>query len=700
MDDAPSSTISDALLGEQLAQRLSEQRQKAESFLASHREEMLDAQTRLREQLQGITDQVARNEDAVSAARAELDQRSEQLDQRIEELDRRSEEIAAGKAELDARSNAWKDAQQEAIDRYESLLEQLRSERADLDTARQNLEQQRAEFQQLQDSFREESQQFSVQRQEIDTERECLGDLRQRLEARTTELDDREKSIAQRQTHTEIQRRKIAEELKAQRSSQLNEIERRRAELESHDAGEAGRLERQLKGVEQQRDSLKEELEALGQQCQEQTRLAKEQARAAEDLQGQLAEVNSRLESQIAELEASRNRHVELSAEIDQANCRASENEAQLNASRERQGELANELETLRGELAERAAELEAARGNEDKVREDLAAANARQTELVAELETVKQREAESQARIEAIEQQHEQWKTRLAESQQSGSERDEQLVSLQRRCEELEAAAANSDGAVGSEEYEALRVERDQLAAELDDTRGKTRELEQRLDEAAEGGGGDPELARRYEMAMDDVRELNQKVANLEQELEQAKSAGPSAQSDDSGGGLDWEAQKAKILAALESESEGDDSPEAAEERLRIEKVVNQTNSIVAERDAEIQELQRLLQDQSNNLGSVAVGAAALGEMFDQDEIIREERENLKRLQEQWEEKLRKAEIDLSVERAKIARERAELEERLHGSTTEETSEEVEDTSGKGGGRWLARLGLKDEEK
>ena len=115
----------------------------------------------------------------------------------------------------------------------------------------------------------------------------------------------------------------------------------------------------------------------------------------------------------------------------------------------------------------------------------------------------------------------------------------------------------------------------------------------------------------------------------------------------------------------------------------------------------SEIEELQRLLQDQSGNLGSVAVGAAALGEMFDQDEIIREERENLKQLQAQWEEKLRKAEIDLSVERAKIARERAELEERLHGGSPEEASEDdEEDGSGKGGGRWLARLGLKDEEK
>ncbi len=199
--------------------------------------------------------------------------------------------------------------------------------------------------------------------------------------------------------------------------------------------------------------------------------------------------------------------------------------------------------------------------------------------------------------------------------------------------------------------------------------------------------------------MAMDDVREMKEKIADLQEELDKSKKSGTAPTQSGDGGALDWEAQKAKILAALEDESEGDDNPEAAQKRLDIQQVVTKTDGILADRDAEIQDLQRLLQDQSDNLGSVAVGAAAVGEMFDQDEIIQEERENLKRLQEQWEEKLRKAEIDMSVERAKIARERAELEEQLRGTAGSDETPDDED-SGKGGGRWLARLGLKDEDQ
>ena len=285
--------------------------------------------------------------------------------------------------------------------------------------------------------------------------------------------------------------------------------------------------------------------------------------------------------------------------------------------------------------------------------------------------------------------------KRQTADALRREAELNEQLESLRQRCRQLESAAADSDGAVESQQYEALRSERDELAAELEEARDRSRELQQRLEEAGQGDGDDSELKRSYEMAMDDVRELNKKVADLKKELAAAKKSGSSGAHSIDGGALNWEAQKAKILAALENES--DDDPNAVQERMKIEEVVKKTDNMLADKEAEIQELQRLLEDQSNNLGSVAVGAAALGQMLDQDEIIREERENLKRLQQQWEEKLRKAEIDLSVERAKIARERAELEERLRGAKGTDESSDVDEGSSRGG-RWLARLGLKDE--
>ena len=122
----------------------------------------------------------------------------------------------------------------------------------------------------------------------------------------------------------------------------------------------------------------------------------------------------------------------------------------------------------------------------------------------------------------------------------------------------------------------------------------------------------------------------------------------------------------------------------------------------MLAEKDQECRELRQLLQQQSASLGSVAVGAAALGEALDSDAIVREERQKLKDLQEQWHEKLRQAEIDLSLERAKLAREKAQLEEKLvsigkRAGPPEGGTGPSPPSSKPARGRWLERLGLKD---
>jgi hypothetical protein len=89
---------------------------------------------------------------------------------------------------------------------------------------------------------------------------------------------------------------------------------------------------------------------------------------------------------------------------------------------------------------------------------------------------------------------------------------------------------------------------------------------------------------------------------------------------------------------------------------------------------------------------------------MLSGDEIVRTERERLQQLQREWEEKLRQAEIDLSVQRAKIARDRAEIEERQrvwqqqqtdHGPVGTDMAKSIKPQRG----RWLTRLGLKEDE-
>jgi len=71
-----------------------------------------------------------------------------------------------------------------------------------------------------------------------------------------------------------------------------------------------------------------------------------------------------------------------------------------------------------------------------------------------------------------------------------------------------------------------------------------------------------------------------------------------------------------------------------------------------------------------------------------------------LNELQDQWREKFRQAEVEIAVERAKLARQRADIDERLREA--ENDASKAAPPAGAGGrperrsaGRWLARLGL-----
>jgi hypothetical protein len=129
----------------------------------------------------------------------------------------------------------------------------------------------------------------------------------------------------------------------------------------------------------------------------------------------------------------------------------------------------------------------------------------------------------------------------------------------------------------------------------------------------------------------------------------------------------------------------------------------------MIQQRDREIAELKQLLDEQSRNVGSVSVGAAAFAAILDQDELIAEHREQTETIKKQWEEKLRAAEVELSIERAKLARERTELnEKRLEWEAERNRILQDGPPPGPGdkdagkrgqGGRWLARLGLREQE-
>ncbi len=165
----------------------------------------------------------------------------------------------------------------------------------------------------------------------------------------------------------------------------------------------------------------------------------------------------------------------------------------------------------------------------------------------------------------------------------------------------------------------------------------------------------------------------------------------------------LTWEERKKHMLEQLEFSNQTCDVATQAtvsnETRVQIEDVIARTDTEISRRDQEIQELREIVQSQAGAHQGVAIGATGLAQMFDSNELIVQERMRLKDIQEEWEAKLRQAEIDLSMERAKLARERVELETQLmeipQRSNQSRPAGQVGSDRQR---RWLDYLGLKEE--
>jgi hypothetical protein len=235
-----------------------------------------------------------------------------------------------------------------------------------------------------------------------------------------------------------------------------------------------------------------------------------------------------------------------------------------------------------------------------------------------------------------------------------------------------------------------------ERLTGELEN-RSATMAAEESDAEAAEH-----DFERRYELALDDLRELKVKNAELQQQLARAKSSvsvfGGAGQTQSES--HDWESLKRHILSVLESDFNESDSEQHAE-RLKIETVVQLTDNAIAEKDRAIEELQRQLKEAGEAKAADIAETAATAQLFDADATIQAERERLRQLQEQWKDKMRQAEIEVSLERAKLTRQRVEIEERLRVVENEQ-SQSPQAAPAKGARpvqRWRVRLGLGDPE-
>jgi chromosome segregation ATPase len=502
--------------------------------------------------------------------------------------------------------------------------------------------------------------------------REFLSAQQDRLRRAERELSEQLQHIAAELADDRRQTRQTREEL-AHRSEELQRqaeaIERMKTDLAARQA----EWEKLYRGVIEQQQSFADQLKRQQDEFDRRQQDFLQQQSAAAAAEIELMRERKEMEAGRAELES---RRAELDALRDSLQSRQAELDALRDSLQTRQAE----LEQRQRELSARTAETESRRRHIAHELRAQRAANLKEFEL-------------KRLRLEQ-------------EIKADQGELQRQLESLQEECRILRAKPPAAENSVDRREVERIEVEKKELTARLAELEGQLAETRQELADARAGSGKDKEdgddLRRRYEMSIDDLRELKARNEELQEQLASARRGGGGSASQLSPGVLNWEAEKQRILAALEADFE-EDNEEDRGEKLKIQEVIRRTDRLVAEKNREIGELRQLLESQASNIGTMAVGAAALGQILDADAVIQEERKNLARLQEECRDKLCQAEIEISLERAKIARERAQLDEKLraleqqgvNSATAGEKKEPAKPTRG----RWLARLGLTGSE-
>jgi len=691
-----------------LAQTIEQQRQKVGQRIAGQRERLRELEGRLSQQLGEATKDLQSQQDAarqhaaqVQAEEAAARQQAADLARREQELSRRETELAALSAKAQtamAASGGSTAGQQQLLDdlsRRLSDLDKRQSTLAEVDhrlaARKQELSLREAELDQLKaglagQSAAHQSKADELVRREAELEKtrqahqaELHRVQQQQSEVRRleSELKLQSQALTEREREMLRQRRHVAQQLRARKKELTAEVELHRSEALASGAGQELQLQMRLSELQGKYDRLREELDEKEQQRDEATRQLAE-------LKGQLAARQGDSQQQHVALEQAQRKQSDLEAEC-----------------KKLQGDLQRHLENS-GKQAE-AARIDLARRTTEA--QTQAAEIGR---LTAELERTRR---DSQEQIDRLRTDH-------------GKSHDVQLQSLHGQFDELRKKVATEQAAWDTQrkqlEAQLKAAEKaaqgggkakPEVEKELTRLQGEKKQLETML-AAAEAkakqgggaGGGSQEiddLRRRFEMAVQDVRELKTKNSDLTEQLAKAKSAGGAAAS--AGGATDWESMKKRMMQQMEDDFDASNEKEKAA-KLTIEGAMKITDEVVAEKEKEIQELRRALDSQAQSVGEVAVGAAAIAQMLDSDELVKQERESLQKLQEGLREQLRKAEIDISLERAKLARERSELDEKLRTIEAERPAPGAVADDGKGkkgGGRkWLERLGLGDSGK
>jgi hypothetical protein len=126
-------------------------------------------------------------------------------------------------------------------------------------------------------------------------------------------------------------------------------------------------------------------------------------------------------------------------------------------------------------------------------------------------------------------------------------------------------------------------------------------------------------------------------------------------------------------------------------------------TDAVVAEKDREIEQLRAQLAEAESSKPEAAENERQqkINELVNADEVIADYRQRIAQLEHEMQDKLRATELELSVERAKLAREKSELEElRIDLESRRKAHEPGSGTKSVPRRRWLSKLGLGGEDQ
>jgi hypothetical protein len=716
-----------------LARGLKERRERLQALGATQRRRLSDLETRILAQIdqaaleiaaereasrarQTLIERRAAEEDSRSAAlatrAAELDHLALELDRRHSDLAAREEALATRAQELEAEhAERKRELARRAKELPERLLEieqreaELERRQAELDRRQAVIaertraaEQAEAAAEAVQAAVMQaqlsakEAQTLAAQEQraaeeDLSRRQAKLAAQREELNAAAAKLADDEKSGSERLVAAERQLAAFKKELDdrqhaihaetaklAEEREELTAATNALRQAERALAAERQAADQELALVKRQYEERTASLERQRQNlAEDQERTVEQRRRIAEQLKRERALGQQVAASRLAELEALvAQGHAAHEALLADANREVASLSERL---RERGEELAAEVaahKATRAEIASTAAQLEEA---------TRACSAAAQQVVAAQHET-----AALRRQLADLEAAHEQ---------------------------DLESRECRPD--VGPSESETrLRELAERLSAERDDLMRRLADTESALAEAQAAGEGGAhasnsaeleDLTQRYEMAVRDIRELKKK----NEELEKRASTPGRPVAAAPGVPLDWEARKRQLLASLEADDGEAPEEERREEITRIEDVVRETDAELRKRDEEIEELRRQLEEQETASASAAaaVSVANVADLLDHDEVVAQERARIKQLEAELEQKLRQAEIEMSVQRAQLARAQADVAERQRALEDQGAPHEPRATNDPANkakkqqrGRWLSRLGLAEDEK